>query len=112
MNIKNLRVRAMECMHAQTRPRFMLSSKKVLGNGVRSHVDSKEKIPSTGGSAEGRTLNTASGRTASLTHYRLICTGPHVSDEKEFLFFFILHRIEMWLWSSYHVPGAFCGRPS
>ena len=38
-------VRAMECLCAQTRPQFILSSKRVLGNGVRSQANSKEKSP-------------------------------------------------------------------
>ena len=38
----------MECMYAQTRPPFILSSERVSGgNGVRIHVNSKGKIPST-----------------------------------------------------------------
>ena len=37
----------MECMRAQTRPRFILSSERGLGNGVRTHVNSKGKISST-----------------------------------------------------------------
>ena len=42
-------VRAMKCMCAQTRPRFILSSERVFwGNGVWTHVNSKGKIPSTG----------------------------------------------------------------
>ena len=36
------------CMCAQTRPRFILSSEKVLGDGVRTHVISKGKTTSTG----------------------------------------------------------------
>ena len=35
-----------ECMCAQTRPRFILSSDIVLGNGVKTNVNSKGKIPS------------------------------------------------------------------
>ena len=36
-------------MFAQTRPRFILSSERVFwGKGVRTHVNSKGKIPSTG----------------------------------------------------------------
>ena len=31
-----------------------LSSERVLGNGSRTHVNSKAKVPSTGGSVEGR----------------------------------------------------------
>ena len=36
----------MECIFAQTKPWFIiLSSKRVLGNGIISHVNSKGKIP-------------------------------------------------------------------
>ena len=42
--------------------------KKFLGNGVRTHVNSKGKIPSTGGSEEGHTRDAAL-RTTSPTHY-------------------------------------------
>ena len=34
----------MECMCTQTRPRFTLSSARVLWNGVRTHIISKGKI--------------------------------------------------------------------
>ena len=48
MNVRIFWVCVMECMCAQTRPRFILSSERVLwGNGVRTHVNSKGKIPST-----------------------------------------------------------------
>ena len=48
MNVRIFWVRAMKCMYAQTRPRFILSSEGVFwGNGVRTHVNSKGKIPST-----------------------------------------------------------------
>ena len=33
----------MECMYAQTRPQLILSSERVLGNVVRTHVTSKGK---------------------------------------------------------------------
>ena len=33
------------CMCAQTRPRFIFSSKRILGNGVRNQVNSKGKNP-------------------------------------------------------------------
>ena len=36
------------------------------------------KIPSTGGSEEGRTRDSASRRTESPTHYRLSKSGPHL----------------------------------
>ena len=38
-------VRAMKCMCVQTRLRFILSYERVLGNGVRNHVNSKGKSP-------------------------------------------------------------------
>ena len=41
MNVRIFWVHAMECMWAQTRPRFILSSKRVWGNGVRTHANSK-----------------------------------------------------------------------
>ena len=50
--------------------------KELLGNGVRADVNSKGKIPSTGGSRESRTCDAASRRTASPTHYRLSYSGP------------------------------------
>ena len=49
MNVRIFRVRAIECMCAQTRPRFILSSVRVFSwDGVRTHVNSKGKILSTG----------------------------------------------------------------
>ena len=47
-------------------------------DGVRTHVNTKGKIPSPGGSEEGRTGDVASGRTASPTHYRLSYSGSAV----------------------------------
>ena len=72
---QDLWVHAMECMRAQTRPWFILSSKKFWGNGVRNHVNSKEKIPSTGSSEVGQILNSASCKTANPTHYPLSNAG-------------------------------------
>ena len=65
----------MESMCAQTRPRFILSSERVLGNGVRTRVNPKGKIPSPGGSEEGRTRDSASRSTASPKHYQLSYSG-------------------------------------
>ena len=48
--------------------RFILSSERVIGNGVRTRVDSKGKAPSTGSSEEDRTCDAASRKTASPTH--------------------------------------------
>ena len=52
--------------------------KEFWGNGVRIHVNSKGKIPSTGRSEECRTYDTASHRTVSPTHYQLSCSDPFV----------------------------------
>ena len=49
------------------------------GNGFRTHVNSKGKIPSTGSSMEDRTQNTASCRTASPTHCQLRCSSPKLN---------------------------------
>ena len=46
------------------------------GNGVRTHLNSKGKIPSTGGSEEIRTRDAASRRTANPAHYRLSYSRP------------------------------------
>ena len=44
MNVRIFWVRAMKCMCAQTRPRFILSSERILGgSGVWTHVNSKGK---------------------------------------------------------------------
>ena len=67
-------------MWTQSRARIILSSERVLGNGVRIHVNSKGEIPSTRGSEDGRTCNAAQHRTGSLTHYQLSYTGPPVSN--------------------------------
>ena len=52
--------------------------KEFVGNGGRTHVNSKGKIPSTGGSEEGQNCDAALRRTASLTHYRLSYSDPTV----------------------------------
>ena len=64
------------CMCAQTRPRFVLSPERVLGNGIRTHVHFKGIIPSTGGSYQDRIHDAASRRTASPTHCLLSYSGP------------------------------------
>ena len=76
-------------MYAQNRPRFILSSERVLFLFLFlcvcvfvfiflglvfffflvTHVNSKGKIPSTGGLEEGQTHNGASRRTAIPTHH-------------------------------------------
>ena len=43
---------------------------------MRTHVNSKGKIPSTWGSEEDQTLDTASCRTANPAHYRLSYSSP------------------------------------
>ena len=59
------KVRAMEFVCAQNRPRFILSSEIVWGNGVMTHVKSKEKVHPTGekSSEEDRTHDDGSHRT-------------------------------------------------
>ena len=69
------------CMCAQTRRWFILSSERILGNGVRTHVNPKGKIPSTGGSEEDRTRDAASRRTARQKHYRLNYSGLQRTTE-------------------------------
>ena len=104
MNGRIFWVCAMECMCAQTRPQFILSFERVFEGNiegfqpewcistiyhaldipfwsgtldiVRTHVNSKAKIPSTGGSGEDRTHNAASSTTASLTHHWLSYSSP------------------------------------
>ena len=76
MNTRVFWIYAMECICAQTRPWFILSSERVLRNGVRNFVNFKGKIPSTGGSEEIRTCDAASHRTASQTHYPLNYSSP------------------------------------
>ena len=44
MSVRFFWVCAMECMFALIRLRFILSSQRVVGNGVRTHVNSKGKI--------------------------------------------------------------------
>ena len=56
--------------------------KEFLRNGVRTHVNSKSKIPSTRGSAEDTTHVAASHRTVSPTHYQLSYSGPSTAIGK------------------------------
>ena len=58
MNVRIFGVHALECMCAQTRPRFILSPERVLGgNGVSNHVNCKGKS----------SLPEAKGRLRSVT---------------------------------------------
>ena len=50
--------------------------KELWGNGVRTQVNSKVKITSTGNSEEDLTHDAVSRRKASPTHYRLSYSGP------------------------------------
>ena len=52
------------------------------GNGVRTHVNSKEKIPSSGDSEEGQAHDPASRRTDNPTHNRLSYSGPLFGGSK------------------------------
>ena len=76
----------MECMCAQTRPQYNTLIQTSFGgfccffvcfeNGVRTHFNSKGKIPSFGCSGEDRTHDATSRRTVGPTHYRLSYSGP------------------------------------
>ena len=66
-------VRWNACEHKQ--PQLYSHSKEFGGNGVRTHVNFKGKITSTG-SEEDRTHNAASSRTASPTHYQQVIPLP------------------------------------
>ena len=71
-------VRWNACVHRQELGLFS-HLKEFWGNGVRAHVNSKGKIPSTGkrfSSEEDRTHDAVSSRTASPTHYQLSYSGP------------------------------------
>ena len=62
--------------------------KEFWGNGVRTHVNSKGKIPCTGGSEEDRTHTGVLRRTLSPTHHQLSYSSPVVQvlfvfNEKE-----------------------------
>ena len=69
-------VRSNPCVHRLDLGLYS-HQKEFWGNGVRSHVNSKGKIPSTESSEEVQTYNAASRRTASPTHYQLSYSGPH-----------------------------------
>ena len=93
-------VRVRECMCAQRRPWFTLSSKRVFGNEVRTHINSKGKIPCTRGSEEGRTHDAASRRTVSPTHYQLNYSGPYGLSPIWFVFWPhlmpLVHHLPKW----------------
>ena len=76
MNVRIFWVSAMECMCVQTRPWFILSSERVLGNGVKPMLAPREKFPLPDCFEQGRTSDAASHRIANPTHYPLSCSGP------------------------------------
>ena len=65
------------CVHRLDLSLYFHPKEVFLGNAVRTHADSEGKIPSTGGSEEDRTHDTASRRTASPTHNPLSYSSPH-----------------------------------
>ena len=79
---------------------------KSLGNGVNTHGNSKGKIPSTGGSGEGRTLDTLSRRTTSPTHYGLSYPGPFICHNCVLVRHVILHTFynTCYAWHVIHGP--------
>ena len=76
MNVRIFRVRPVDCMCTQTRPRSILSSERVLVKGVRTHVNSKGKTPLPEAQKRFEPAAPASRRTASPTHCRLSCSAP------------------------------------
>ena len=79
MNVRIFSVRAMECMWAQTRPRYILSSERVL-RGMESELmltpREKSPLPKKIFPEEYRIHNAASSRTASPTHYQWAIPAP------------------------------------
>ena len=83
MNVRTFGVRAMECMCALTRPRSILSSERVWGEGVG--VESELMLTPRGkallpekkiSSEEDRTHDAATSRTVSPTHYQRAIPVP------------------------------------
>ena len=68
----------MECVCAHTRPRFILSSDRGLGNGVRIHVISKGKILSTRDSEVGSSSSSAIDSHAGQIFSLVDATKPDV----------------------------------
>ena len=64
--------RKLECMHAQTRPQFILSSKIAEGS-------TRAKSPQPDSSKQGETCDTTSCRMVILAHYQLRYFGPYSS---------------------------------
>ena len=67
------------CVHILDLSLYSRLKEFIWGNGVRTHVNSKGKLPSTRGSEEGPTCDAAPHRTANPTHYRLSYSSPHQS---------------------------------
>ena len=85
MNIRIFWVHAMECMCAQTRPWFMLSSER-FGGGMESEpmLTPREKspLPEKVTSEEDQTQDTASNRTASPTHFQRAIPAPSMNHRQ------------------------------
>ena len=82
MNIRIFWVSVMQCRCAQIGPQFILSSERVVGNGVRAHDNSKGKFPLLQSSEQGQTHDAASCRIVSPTHYQLRYSGPKPHGSK------------------------------
>ena len=82
MNVRIFWVRAMKCMYAQTRPRFTLSSKGVLGGMEFEPMltpREKSRLPKMS-PEEDRTRDTVDGEPK---HYQLSYSGPHINIWKK-----------------------------
>ena len=82
MNVRIFWVCVMEYMCAQTRPRFILSPKRVWGEWSQKQCQLLGKVPSTGGSEEVQTCDAASCRTARPKHCRLSYSSHQVYINK------------------------------
>ena len=70
-----------ECMRAHTGPRFKLSSERVLGKGVRTHVNSKGEIPSIRQLQAGSNPRCCITPGSDPTHQQLSCYGPNLTSK-------------------------------
>ena len=106
MNDRIFWICAMECICAQTRPWSILSSKRVLGNGVRTNVNCKGKIPSTGGTEQGGTCDGVSHRTVSPTHCQLNYSGHLIHWFRYCIEWMVC--LFVCLFVVYFIPSALC----
>ena len=69
----SVEVHAIDCMCAQIKPRFTLSSERVSGNGVITHVNSEGGIFSTGRLRGGLNLRRVNSIQVCLLRFVFVC---------------------------------------